>query len=394
MVVTFLAALGPGSAFSGDDSNARNASPASTVTVPLDYQETSYSIAIDNAGTTAQSAPFKKEPAAGTDKISRGVLHFGADGSNDVAFVWQHHAGKLYLDLNHNQDLTDDPAGVFTALNERTVYYQTFTNLHLSLNTASGKHPVLADITLYDYRPRPSCTLAVRSFWQGKATLQGQDWQVGVIPGSGDSDAIEKGHMLLRPWEKRNQAFNAGDGSLDAFPFARKLFVGGHAYQVQYLAGSQNGEIRPELFFAEQSVTLGELKITGKYIRRLTLPGGSCLVVLDQPANTVKIPVGTYNQPRVVIEQGGAEANSTISRWPSPRQISVNDRTPTVLNAGGPLTNSVTATRRGRNLNLSYQLVGAGGAAYQLATQDRSQPPEFAIYRGDKKVASGKFAYG
>jgi hypothetical protein len=72
----------------------------------------------------------------------------------------------------------------------------------------------------------------------------------------------------------------------------------------------------------------------------------------------------------------------------------VNDKTPAVLNVGGPLTNSVIASRHGQDLRLDYRLVGTGGETYQLANQDRSKPPEFAIYKGDKKIASGKFEFG
>jgi hypothetical protein len=72
----------------------------------------------------------------------------------------------------------------------------------------------------------------------------------------------------------------------------------------------------------------------------------------------------------------------------------VDGKTPAVLDAGGPLTNSVTASRHGQDLRLDYRLVGAGGETYQLVKQDRSQPPEFAIYRGDKRIASGKFEFG
>jgi hypothetical protein len=29
-----------------------------------------------------------------------------------------------------------------------------------------------------------------------------------------------------------------------------------------------------------------------------------------------------------------------------------------------------------------------------MVKQDRSHPPEFTIYQGDKKIASGKFEFG
>ncbi len=191
--------------------------------------------------------------------------------------------GKLYLDLNRNRDLTDDSAGVFSARETQRVYYQTFTNVHLLFNTASGESPVLADINFYDYGSRPSCSLAVRSLWQGKVTLQGRDWQVGIVPNNlNQSGSFENGRLLLRPWEKRNQPFNTYDGSLATIPFSRNLFVDGHAYQLDLTVRPQDGETRPALQFMEQSVPLGELKITGKFIQRLVLPGGPYLVVLDR----------------------------------------------------------------------------------------------------------------
>jgi hypothetical protein len=49
--------------------------------------------------------------------------------------------------------------------------------------------------------------------------------------------------------------------------------------------------------------------------------------------------------------------------------------------------------RRGTYLALNYRLTGVGGG-YQLVNQDRSHPPEFTVYQGDKKIASGKFEFG
>jgi hypothetical protein len=144
----------------------------------------------------------------------------------------------------------------------------------------------------------------------------------------------------------------------------------------------------------EQSIALGDLKITGQFIRRLVLTGGPYLVILDQPSDVVTIPTGSYNQSDIQLEQNGAEAFCNSGQSQVARRLSVTDKTPAGLTAGGPLTNSVTASRHGRDLRLDYRLVGAGGETYQLANQDRSKPPEFAIYKGDKKIASGKFEFG
>ena len=368
---------------------------SNSTTVSLEYQETDYSVINWAVSLARQTIPFKKEPGAASGKIVRGVLNFGADSSNSIPFLWQRAAGKLYLDLNRNRDLTDDPAGVFLARAAKPVYYQTFTNVHLLFNTASGRCRVLADINFWDYGSRPSCNLAVRSFWQGKLTLQGRDWQAGIVQNVlNQSGSFENGRLLLRPWEKRNQLFNAHDGSLAAVPFSRKLFVDGHAYQLDLVARPQDGEAKPALQFTGQSAPLGELKIAGKFIQRLVLAGGPYLVVLDQPAASVQVPTGSYNQRDIRLEQNGTEAFRDSDQSQSGKRFSVDDKIPAVLNVGGPLTNSVTASRHGQDLRFDYRLVGAGGETYQLANQDRSKPPEFAIYKGDKKIASGKFEFG
>ena len=36
----------------------------------------------------------------------------------------------------------------------------------------------------------------------------------------------------------------------------------------------------------------------------------------------------------------------------------------------------------------------AGAQTYQMASVNRSRPPEFAVYRGAKKIASGNFEFG
>ena len=398
LTFALMAALCPGHALRAADSLLSDSPSSNTTLAALEYQETGYGVVNGSVSLTVQTTPFKKEPAATAGKIIRGVLNFGPGSSNSIPFLWQRDAGKLYLDLNHNQDLTDDPAGVFVAPVARPFRqfnYQTFTNVHLLFNTASGRRRMLADLSLYDYGSQPMCFLMVRSFWQGKLTLHGRDWQAGVVQNVSDqTDSFENSRLLLRPWEKRDQAFNADIGLLATVPFSRKLFVDGQAYQLEGISRSQDGEARSSLQFTEQSVELGEVKITGQYIRRLVLTGRPYLVILDQPAGVVKIPAGTYNQPDILLEQNGVQAFCNYGSMQTGGQISVGGKTPAVLNAGGPLTNSVAASRHGQDLRLDYRLVGAGGETYQLANQDRSKPPAFAIYKGAKKIASGAFEFG
>jgi hypothetical protein len=67
---------------------------------------------------------------------------------------------------------------------------------------------------------------------------------------------------------------------------------------------------------------------------------------------------------------------------------------PGIVNAGGPLTNTVTIQRRGQSLVLNYRLIGAGGESYRPLSSVKSEPPRFAIYWGDRLLESGDFEFG
>ena len=363
------------------------------VVADLDYREVDYVVSNWGLLIADWSSTFKKEPALRGGKVIRGTLQLSIGTTNGMAFAWDRTAGKLYLDLNQNLDLTDDAAGVFSCGRSFNDNYQTFTNVRLPFKTAVGDRPMLADLNFYDYG-RPSCNVAMRSFWQGKVTLQNAEWQVGLLANPLDQRAsLESGSLLLRPWADRNKVFSLYGGALEAVPFSRNLFVGNQAYQLRCTNGLQGGVITAQVLFTEQRPKLGELKITGEYVQRLTLEGGPYLVVFDRPGAAVKVPIGSYGQAKVCLQKGNAQAYLDGRTQPAGGRVVVSENASATLGLGGPLTNSVSVRRQGRKLALNYQLVGAGGP-YQMVNQDRSHPPEFTVYQGDKKVGSGKFEFG
>jgi hypothetical protein len=393
--IALLALCPPWYCASAAESVSSNSPSSPAIAARLDYQETDYSVAEVYSPMTRRSEAFRHEPAA-AGKVFRGILNFGGGATNDIAFLWQPDAGKLFLDLNRNQDLTDDAVGVYSTGLAKQSEYQTFTNVHLALFTPSGPFPVRVNLDFWDYGMRPACQVQLHSFWQGRVTLAGQDWQVGLIPNlSGKpADSCEADHLLVRPWERHSQPFGGNRNPFDAFSFTRKLFFGGQAYELSSLPVAPAGEFRPVLQFAPQSVPLGDLKITGKFIHRLLLAGDAYMVISDQPGDTLKVPVGNYYPPSVLLEQNGMQARCQGPGWPMQKVVSVTQNAPGVLAAGGPLTNTVSATRHGRDLRLDYLLAGAGGQSYQLANVDRTKPPTFAIFHGGKQIASGNFEFG
>ncbi len=178
---------------------------------------------------------------------------------------------------------------------------------------------------------------------------------------------------------------------------------------MDWSAEPQGREDKLALRLTEQQPALGELRITGSYIERLVLAGGPYTVVLTQPAARLKVPVGQYYPLRIGLKQGRAEAyfnfglpqsgNASVRQGKtggytpvlappqSGQAIVVDGEQPAVLAVGGPLTNSVSAVRQGRELKLTHRLIGAGGGEYRLgpAYLGSAGPPRFTISQREEE---------
>jgi hypothetical protein len=186
-------------------------------------------------------------------------------------------------------------------------------------------------------------------------------------------------------------------GDLVAFPLPQELFVAGHSYRLSPSWENTNTNWSCRLELTQQEVPLGELKITGNYIHRALLTDAGRAVLVDMPNGTMRVPQGTYARFQVHLQKGEGRASlksDFINRGVN-RRIVVGGDSPAVLAAGGPLTNTVTLTRRGALLVLNYSVVGVGGEAYEVdGVRDYEHPPTFTIHQGDKQLATGKFEFG
>lgn len=375
------------------------APPSAIVQSALEYRETPGPLVNWSVSFTRQENPFAKEPPLGVRKVARGQLGLGGVGRENLGCIWDYREGKLYLDLNDNKDLTDDAAGVFATKVSRYSYYsQTFTNMHLRLKRGSLEIPVCVDLFLYNpeamqFYGSASC----RSLWQAKVELDGREWQVGRVDGdSATAGAVNGGYLVMRPWEERDKPLELQGGLLDGFAFPHRLFTGGKAYDLECRWMAADGG-RYQIGFRPTNAVLAQLNLTGQSLHRVVmLPELSqtktdFAVVLDNPSGTVSVPVGHY--PRVFVE---LKAGDRLACRQGQASVEVRQDTnnPSVLTAGGPLTNSVTTGRQGRQLSLGYSLVGADGAEYMLTPQDRSKPPQFVISKNGKEIHSGKFEFG
>jgi len=140
----------------------------------------------------------------------------------------------------------------------------------------------------------------------------------------------------------------------------------------------------------KQVPATGELKLDGKYIERLVLRSRNGRTQrLDHPDEIINLPTGEYCLQEVHLVDG---YSCRVSRTRSNTWITIAEDKQAVLKLGAPLKQTVKVQRHGTVLVLNYELIGGGGEKY--TSSDRSKPPTFTIYKGDKEIASDKFEFG
>ena len=352
--------------------------------VPYDLESVSWNLA-------QPREPFRKEPELSRQHVHRSLLQFDKDTNNAIAVVWDQPKHKLYLDLNRNLDLTDDPAGVFSSTAKG--FQQVFTNVTLPVKTVAGLLPAILDLHLFTDASGiwAHVQLHSRSLWQAKVALGGEDWQVAAVDNLfGPQGPTPAKFLLLRPLAARTNSVSLYDTTCGIVPFPSQLFWLGRAFHLERHLDLSGPTPVCRLSFTPQQPPLTELTLSGEFLHYAVLrdTNGYTAVFRGAPG-TVKVPQGVYTVSAAWLKKGSAEA---IRLGIEP--LVVKATTVTNLALGGPLTNWVVLDRYGRKLLMRYQLKGADGGSYRLARQDRTQPPEFTVYHGGRKALSGKFEFG
>jgi hypothetical protein len=338
-----------------------------------------------------RKGPFPKEPELSQRFVIRKLLQCGNDTNNVIALIWDQPKHKLYVDLNGNLDLTDDPAGVYSSTGK--AFQQVFTNVTLPLKTATGLLPAIVDLHLSTDAQGSwaAAQLHAHSLWQAKVAFGGEDWQVAAVDNLfGPQGPAPAKFLLLRPLAARTNSVSLYDTTCGIVPFPSQLFWLGQAFRLERHLDLGGQTPVCKLSFTSQQPPLTDLSLSGEslYFAVLRDTNGYTAVFRGAPG-TVKLPQGIYTVSAAWLKKGPAEA---IRLGIEPLLVKATTATDLVL--GGPLTNWVVLDRYGRKLSMRYQLKGADGGSYRLAHQDRTQPPEFTVYHGGKKALSGKFEFG
>jgi hypothetical protein len=352
-----------------------------TIEINLHYRE--------SAGYTSSSLNFDdslslvKTPdiPSGSTTV-KGYLRTHPERNKSMAFVIDIDQAKLYLDLNLNRDLTDDPNGF--GLNSRTHggnnRHQRYEDIILTIPRKELLHRYRIAISLDYYgQDQKYGYVNVYSRYGGTFTLNGAQWKMTLnenLDGrlsSGDS-------ITLHPPQHESARLN----------LPSSLFLNERAYTCKTNFASDNQQ-RPRVVFSliPKDLPLGQLNLTGQYLHYLKLTSKDITIPIFAPQPTITIPIGSYRCSELTLRTPEQKITVSHRRFDTEFEITANE--PYTLQYGGPLIPSITATQKGQSVSLGFELKGQGGEAYHISHENK---PGFTVFKGNLEIDSGEFEYG
>jgi hypothetical protein len=356
-----------------------SADPEHTVTLTWQPAEVSESLS-----ATLDDRPFAKEPDLAGHKVLRGALAVGENRSERLGLLWDKDQGRLYLDLNRDGDLTNDPNNAWDRTEEgsrtSSILWHRFNGVRVALVSDSNA-PAVFDVVLNDYGSFRQANFTLRSAYSGTVDLHGQAWTLTLADTNLDG-RIDRSDRLRLPG---TQSIDPG-GSMPSVTVPDEVFVGGSDYELIL-------DAFPKVTFRHLDVPMGTLEVKAKGIENLHLDGSGRLVWLSLSAESARIPAGEYT---CVVADLVLKARQTVQpRDLNKVSVNVPENGTGQIAIGCPLHHYVEASRSGRVLSLSYQLRGEGGERYDLRTLlSSSKAPTFKVYKGGTVVGSGRFEFG
>lgn len=321
---------------------------------------------------------FKKEPEYSGDNVYRNAIRLGGSASDFIGLACDMDAGMLYIDRNRNLDLTDDGPGLKTT-DLYGIDYARFTNVRLE--QLHDTIPVQYTLDVYVYSGG-SYSL-VRSGWMGDIEIAGIPCTLGIADnldgtwGSGDEFRFDR----ERNWEARLSC-----GKEDSLSLPKWLWLEGHLYCMESDFRLMDGYTALAVSLTPVTENLMDIAFEGQFVSRVMMTNESReWVLLDWPQAAMRIQAGNYNVQRIDL----LDSFSGYPRYE--REITAQHN---VLKTGGPVKQTVTASREGVNLNLNYALKGADQTDYSPDMLSREARARFEIYLGERCVRTGQFEYG
>jgi len=138
-----------------------------------------------------------------------------------------------------------------------------------------------------------------------------------------------------------------------------------------------------------------QLILEGKHIERLTLADErGRLVKFTHPEPSVSLPAGRYQMREIVVEGGYfAQLRFDLPSEIDRNQLTLSPDKPCDPKIGAPLKPHLIVNRSGNLLTLDCRRL-CDGDGREYSSRGGALPPQYAIYQGDREIASGTIKYG
>jgi hypothetical protein len=219
----------------------------------------------------------------------------------------------------------------------------------------------------------------------GDFELEGQQWIFGIVDNlDGRIDGEDR--LFIRDSRQTRRM-----PLISNCPVPQTLFFSGHTFRLDFMFKQITSGVVLEASLIEIQTPKGELNIEAGDSKHLRLRDGRKLVLLNDPSDTVSLPVGNYTVDDLVPDYG---PNQPIRpKFISyDKGVSIEPGKTAFLRIGPPLRSTVEASRDKNLLRLKYQLVGAGGEQYAYYNWEKR--PSFKIYKGPLRIAGSTFPFG
>lgn len=347
-----------------------------------------------------ENEPFAVEPDWQGREVFRGNLVFDPPSARNIntALVWDRIEQKLYIDLNQDGDLTNDPNGILKA-DHVNRYYQHFSAIMISFTDEKGTFRYGLKFDIYDYsgQANKQINIGILSCYRGPVELHGVSWQMTVTDRL-QANIHSNSPFSLSPTAATSQRPEGyATNQISSLALPQSLYVDGHCYDLAFDFRSTGHEF-PSLWctLTEKEVPLGRLDIQGQFIEGLVFGDLNMLVLPPLTDHPVTVPVGTFSVQDLDLKVHPDKPTvSPLSATDVEVQVQADEQN--VITLGGPLTSSVNVERMGCILRFNYELCGAGGERYNaqdITDYDSQTKPTVTIYKGKLKLASGSFEYG
>ena len=328
---------------------------------------------------------FKKEPPYVDKDVVRSVLYVSPDRKEFIGFACDSEGSTLYLDLNRNLDLTDDPEGIIHSTSEG--WGNSFVTCSIPVEQDGRRRDMVVDMTIYGDRWG---RYEVKSSWESSSVSIGdQTFRVALVD-DGDGVITAQDILYLEPIEELKEE-GAEEISVE-LKAPTTLVLDGLSYALTYALSSDGKTVA--LSVEPSSASLVEVEMKGHGVERIVMQDEAVAAVYFGPSSILQISPGNYRGD-VWVRVGEGKKSSLWNAGNVSLRVRGGSGRESWL-VGGPIVSKLTCSIPGNRIQFDQATVGVGGEKYTPDSFSGGAigQPKLRIKKAGEVIHVGEFEYG